>query len=79
MKHAYLYDPIYHAIFNLKTHIYTMIKSLHYSLSFYFVYKITKDYLFLQVIEFLFFIYTLIVEGEESKSKSLLEIEMSTS
>ena len=56
-----------------------MIKSLHYSLSFYFVYKITKDYLFLQVIEFLFFIYTLIVEGEESKSKSLLEIEMSTS
>ena len=31
MKHAYLYDPIYHAIFNLKTHIYTMIKSLHCS------------------------------------------------
>ena len=42
--------------------------------SFYFVYKITKDYLFLQgklLIFFLFFIYTLKVEGEGFKYEYL--------
>ena len=58
MKHAYLYDPICHAIFNLKTHTHTHTHTYIYIyydqittlflVSFYFIYKITKDYLFLQ-------------------------------
>ena len=76
MKHVYLYDPIYHAILNLNTHIYTMIKSLHYCqcLSILTIYKITKDYLFFtrKVIENFFkffFLYTSIVEDERSESE----------
>ena len=40
-------------------------------MSFYFVYKITKDYLFLHRKLLNFFFNTLIVEGEGSKSECL--------
>ena len=73
MKHANLYDPIYHAILNLKTHIYYDQITTLFLVSFYFVYKKkTKDYLFFtrKVIENFFF-YTSIVESEGSESECL--------
>ena len=67
MKHVYLYDPIYHAILNLKTHIYTYYDQITtlFLVSFYFVYKITKDYLFFtrKVIDLLLLLLLLYIDS----------------